>query len=273
MYRQEPQPIDSPHHSRHTTPDPAAYLLHIGIHSTAASPTLAYLKKLQRHHLLHVPFENLNIQYFRKIDLSIPFFYKKVIQEKRGGYCYELNGLFHWLLKKEGFRADLISARVFNSRETAGPEFDHLAIAVSLEEKKYLVEVGFGDFSARPLLIRAGVEQKDENGLFMLHEYDEHSFIVVKKQGRVWKHQYIFSMKPHELHEFQGMHHFHQTSPESLFTRKKICSIMTPKGRITLTNNRLIITDNGQKSQHTFHTENEFNKLLQKHFGFRMDED
>ena len=272
MYRQEPQPYDSRAHHHQPAPDVLSYLRHIGMKDRAGSPTLAYLKKLQRNHLLHVPFENLDIQYFRKIELSIPSIYKKVLLQKRGGYCYELNGLFHWLLIKEGFKSEMVSARVFNSKEVAGPEFDHLALVVTVAEKKYLVETGFGDFSARPLLIKAGAEQKDDNGLFMLHEYDDDSFIVVKKQGRVWKHQYIFSTRPREFHEFQGMHHFHQTSPESLFTQKKICSVMTRHGRITLTNNRLIVTDNGSRHQHTFHTENEFNKMLEKYFGFRMDD-
>lgn len=271
MYHSEQQAFNSKQYTDAMATDAGAYLALIGLKEHTEAPTLSYLRKLQRHHLLHIPFENLDIQYFRKIELSIPFLYKKIIEQKRGGYCYELNGLFHWLLTKLGFHAEMISSRVFNSREIAGPEFDHLALAVTIDEKKYLVEVGFGDFSARPLQIKAGIEQKDENGLFMLHEYDAQSFIVVKKQGRVWKHQYIFSTIPYEMKDFLGMHQFHQTSPDSPFTQRKICSIMTPHGRITLTNNRVIVTDNGHKSQHTFHTELEFNKMLEKYFGFRMD--
>lgn len=272
MFRQEPYPFEHKSHTGHSVLNVNEYLERIGIKTPASSPTLGYLRRLQRSHLLHIPFENLDIQYFRKIDLNLSALFKKIMHQKRGGYCYELNGLFFWLLRKEGFKVDMVSARVFNSKEIPGPDFDHLALVVTLGKKKYLVETGFGDFTARPLLIEAGIEQKDDNGLFMLHEYDQHSFIVVKKQGKVWKHQYIFSLKPYELNDFQGMHHFHQTSPNSLFTQKKICSIMTRTGRITLTNNRLIITDNGHKYQHSFHTENEFNRMLEKYFGFRMDE-
>ena len=271
MLRQEPGPYDTVFLSGKQKPDAVAYLMHIGIKNASPAPVLSYLKKLQRNHLLHVPFENLDIQYFRKIDLHTESFYKKVVVNRRGGYCYELNGLFCWLLKKEGFHVEMISARVFNAKGIPGPEFDHLALVVTIAEKKYLVDVGFGDFSARPLLIRSGVEQHDDNGIFMMTDLDPDHFAVLKKQGRIWTHQYIFSLKAYDLIDFQRMHQHHQTSPESLFTQRKICSILTKKGRITLTNKRVIITQNQQKTTHAIHSENEFNRALEKYFGFRMD--
>lgn len=270
MYRSESPLNEQFSTSVKPRPDIAVYLNFIGV-SKKNDPTLSYLRKLQRNHLLSVPFENLDIQYFKKIELSVESFFKKIICHKRGGYCYELNGLFYWLLKKEGFEVEMISARVFDSKGKIGPAFDHLALLVTLAGKKHLVDVGFGDFSARPLYIKTEVEQVDDNGVFMIREFEGADFIVLKKQGTVWKHQYIFSTQPHQLEEFQAMNHFHQTSPLSQFTQRKVCSIMTKNGRITLTNKRLIISEHGTKKQHSFHTENEFNKILETNFGFRMD--
>ncbi|MEP2058808.1 MAG: arylamine N-acetyltransferase [Maribacter litoralis] len=109
------------------------------------------LFKLQRKHLLNIPFENLDIHYNRKIKLSVPDIYQKIVKERRVGFCYELNGLFHSLLKQIGFDAKLISARVHIKDDDYSPEYDHLAIIVNLENKQFLVDVGFGKFSLEPL--------------------------------------------------------------------------------------------------------------------------
>lgn len=271
MFRQEHNPQELVHVTGKILMKADDYLAYIGITGKSPDPTLSYLKKLQVNHLMHIPFENLDIQYFRKIELNLELFYKKFLVSKRGGYCYELNGLFSWLLKKEGFQVHLISARVFNGKKIPGPEFDHLTLCVPVKNKAYLVDVGFGDFSSKPLLIQPDLEQKDQNGVFVIRQVENDSYCVEKRQGRSFHPQYIFSLKPYNLEDFQPMNHFHQTSSESLFTQKKICSVMTKSGRITLTNNRLIISDDGKKTQKTLASENEFNQTLEKYFGFRMD--
>ena len=88
------------------------YLRRIGIEEKEIEPTLENLKLLQRRHLLNVPFENLDIHWKRPILLDSDNFYEKVVNKKRGGFCYELNGLFNELLKEIGFQTKIISARV-----------------------------------------------------------------------------------------------------------------------------------------------------------------
>jgi len=122
-------------------------------------PTLPVLRKLQKQHLLHVAFENLDIHYGRKIILGIGNFFEKIILKGRGGFCYELNGLFYALLSELGFEVKMVSAT------------------------------------------------------------------------------------KRKLSDFEDMCEFHQTSPESHFTQNKLCSILTPDGRMTLTDPRLIIDD------------------------------
>lgn len=83
------------------------------------------LSALQEAHLLSVPFENLDIHRGKEIALDLPRLFQKVITMKRGGFCYELNGLFHWLLHELGFKVRMVSGRVYDrNRNDFGPEFD-----------------------------------------------------------------------------------------------------------------------------------------------------
>src|SRR5215471_13583888 len=97
------------------------------------------LTKLQQSHLLNVPFENLDIHLGRRIELSNS--YNKIVNHRRGGFCYELNGAFFQLLKLIGFDVKLISARVRNKEKSFGAEFDHMAIIAKTEDTKYLVDL------------------------------------------------------------------------------------------------------------------------------------
>lgn len=86
-------------------------------------PNEETLKELHRHHLLNVPFENLDIHLNREIQLNIPHLWEKIVEQKRGGICYELNGLFFYLLQQIGFKAQMVSARVFKENGRIGEEF------------------------------------------------------------------------------------------------------------------------------------------------------
>src|ERR1700712_4590237 len=92
-------------------------------------PTFEVLSSLQLAHLLTVPFENLDIQNKIKIDLNNLF--NKIVTRKRGGFCYELNGLFYELFQEIGFTIKMVSARVHSHKKDYSPEFDHMALVVS----------------------------------------------------------------------------------------------------------------------------------------------
>ncbi|TDI15991.1 MAG: arylamine N-acetyltransferase, partial [Acidobacteria bacterium] len=97
-----------------------AYLKRIGYRGSR-QPTAETLRQLHRAHLLAVPFENLDIPLGHPIVLSLPSFYDKIVRRRRGGFCYELNGLFGWLLEQLGFTVVMLSARVFEGAQP-GPE-------------------------------------------------------------------------------------------------------------------------------------------------------
>lgn len=247
------------------------YLYRIGAEKLDISANFETLKFLQKQHLLNIPFENLDIHWKNPIVLDEKKFYEKIVGKGRGGFCYELNGLFYKLLEEIGFKSKIISARVSNGKGDFGAEYDHLAILTEIENEEFLVDVGFGDFSAEPLKFVLDIEQKDANGTFLIRKFDDDYFEVVKKDGDNWKSEYIFKDLERDLAEFSEMCNFHQTSPESHFTRGKVCSLMTNEGRKTLTDKKFIETKNGQKTEFEVDSDKEFLEILEREFNIRRE--
>lgn len=229
------------------------------------SPTIEVLSALQQVHLLRVPFENLDIH--EKIPIDLDNTYEKIVVRNRGGFCYELNSLFYRLLRELGFRVKMISARVYSHEKGFGPEFDHLAIIATINDTRYMVDVGFGEFALHPLKIKLHTDLPDPRGVFRMEPH-ENSYLVVKKKGADgnFMPEYIFSEQERSMEEFFEMCRFHQASPESHFTRKRICSLATLDGRITLTENILKITAAGQVTEKQLDDETEIQKALGDYF-------
>lgn len=245
------------------------YLNRIGAEQISSVPNLENLKYLQRQHLLNIPFENLDIHWKKPIELNGESLYQKIVENKRGGFCYELNGLFFELLQKMSYECKRISARVSDGKGNFGQEFDHLAIITSIEGDDYLVDVGFGDFTAEPIKFVLNEEQTDENGTFLIRRFDENYFEIVKKSAESFISQYIFTLKKRDISEFEKMCLFHQTSPDSHFTHNKVCSLMLDGGRKTLTDKKFIKTKADQKKEVAINTSAEFKAILEKEFGIK----
>ncbi len=245
--------------------DVAAYLARIG-YSGPLDPTPSTLRELQRAHLFAVPFENLDIGRKCRIVVDQESSYRKIVDQHRGGFCYELNGAFAALLEALGFRVTLLSARVPRQDGSDSPEFDHLALRVDLD-RSWLTDVGFGDSFVEPLLLETGAEQVQQDGRVFRIVDSGDSLEVQKRDVTIWKREYLFSLQPRRVEDFAAMCHYHQTSPESPFTRKRVCSLATPDGRITLADGRLIITRNGTRQERVLESEEEWNLQLREHFG------
>lgn len=251
-----------------------AYLSRISIVPEANFvPSPDGLELLQTRHLENVPFENLDIHWKRPIILDTNRFYEKIVAHKRGGFCYELNGLFERLLRSMGFQTKLVSARPYSNENGFGPEFDHAAIIVSLGDTEYLVDVGFGDFAAGPLRIVIGGEQTDREGIFRISGAEDGALVVEKRTVDEWRPEYMFSLQARGLAEFREMCDFQQYSPESHFTKGKICSVLTTHGRKTLTDRNYIVTTNGNRVETPVPSETEFNEILASEFGIRRYEE
>ncbi|SEA60489.1 arylamine N-acetyltransferase family protein [Bizionia paragorgiae] len=232
------------------------------------TPTLAVLKQLQKQHLLHVPFENLDIHYNTPITLQIDRIYNKVVHNNRGGFCFELNGLFFELLTALQFNAKRISARVYD-KTGYGEEFDHFAIIVKIGTTDYLCDVGFGDFSFEPLLIEPNTLQNDVRGTFLIDNYDSHYLRVNKVENENSTPKYIFTTDSREFTDFQAMCNYHQTNPDSHFTQKRLISLPTTDGRRTITGDTLKITASGTTTETIIKNEKEFRQYLRDLFNFK----
>ena len=245
-----------------------AYLDRIN-YAGPTSPTVETLRGLHRCHMLTVPFENLDIGLGRKILCDEDAFIRKIVGQRRGGFCYEMNGAFAALLRELGFRVTLLSARVASEDGSSSPEFDHLTLRVDLDEP-WLADVGFGDCFVEPLHMRPGVEQLQGERRFRIVDDRGSMSVEMAEAAGMWTRQYSFGLTPRSLHEFAPRCEYHQTSPESTFMQKRVCTKARPDGRITLADKKLVVTRNGKKEERLLKSEAEWRALLNDHFGIRL---
>lgn len=248
------------------------YLQRIGYEGPIA-PVPAVLRALHRAHLLAVPFENLDIHLGRPIVLSVDRFFEKVVRDRRGGFCYELNGLFAALLRELGYSVAFLSARVVGPDGSISPPFDHLTLSVECpgNPQRWLCDVGFGEGFLQPLPLLAGTERAEENGRYRL-DADGEEYVLCRGQGSAepLTAAYRFTTDPHELAAFTDMCEYQQTSPESHFTQQRVCSLATPDGRVTLTGTRLIVTRRGERSEVPIEDGAAYRAALAEWFGIRV---
>ncbi|MEU6227782.1 arylamine N-acetyltransferase [Streptomyces sp. NPDC047042] len=276
----------------------AAYLRRLGV-ERPVSPTLDTLRELQLRHLVSVPFENLSIHLGEEIVLAEDRLFDKVVGARRGGFCYELNGLFGALLTALGFDVTLLAARVYGDEGRLGIPYDHLALrvgTVDAEGGDWLVDVGFGAHSHRPLAFGQRGEQEDPGGTFLIVEAGPDSagvrgggvdrgsgmdsgtdsgagagagdLDVVRDGSR----RYRLELRPRVLGDFVAGAWWHSTSPESHFTRSLVCSRVTEDGgRITLSGRSLTVTaPGGEKEVRELGADSEVLSVYRERFGVEL---
>lgn len=251
--------------------DKQRYLQHIGFAGIPQADLLT-LQQLHRCHMLSVPFENLSIIYRQGIHLEEPALFNKIVERNRGGFCYELNRLFAALLKDIGFNVQFISGEIRARDGSFGAPFDHMALKVELDQP-YLVDVGFGDSFLTPLKITTTEQQPQTSGTFHLEQEGE-VYYLERRNGDNRSHAktlYRFTLQAREPSEFDGMCHYHSTSQQSHFTQRLVCSRPTENGRVTLSENKLIITEDHQRHESTLHSEDERRAALMRYFGIDLE--
>jgi N-hydroxyarylamine O-acetyltransferase len=248
--------------------DTAAYLARIG-YAGPVDPTAETLRVLHLAHLYTVPFENLDISLGRHITCDEGRFIHKIVNLHRGGFCYELNGAFAALLWALGFRVTLLSARVSREDGSASPEFDHMALRVDLDEP-WLADVGFGDSFLEPLRLIPELEQEQYGQRFRIASGRDVMILQRQLGDKPWKPQFQFTQTPRLLCDFEARCQFQQTSPDSHFTRQRVCTLPTREGRITLSDLKLIRTTVQGREERMLLDEDEWRAVLQQHFGVRL---
>jgi N-hydroxyarylamine O-acetyltransferase len=249
--------------------DIQAYLQRIN-YTGPTAPGAETLSLLQVAHLQTVPFENLSIHSGEPIVLDDQALFEKIVRRRRGGFCYELNGLFAALLRTLGFEVAMLSARAANAEGTFGPEFDHMTLLVTLAER-WLVDVGFGDSFLEPLRLDEEGEQIQGKHAYRIVREREDLVLMQRSGDDEWTQQYRFTLKPHQYSDYAEMCRYHQTSLQSHFTRARICSRATPEGRISLSEWRFITTTtDGKREERILTGEQEYATILRDHFGVVM---
>ncbi|MFE5142921.1 arylamine N-acetyltransferase [Streptomyces fagopyri] len=261
-----------------------AYLRRIGAQHPAW-PTSGVLRELHLRHLKTVPFENLSIHLGEEIVLEEKRLLDKVVGARRGGFCYELNGLFGGLLGALGFDVTLLSARTYGEEGRLGIPYDHLALRVrTVDGGDWLADVGFGTHSHYPLAFGERSEQADPGGTFRVVEAGPDAAGVRGVGGRreaedldVIRNaepQYRLEVRPRVLGDFVAGAWWHSTSPMSHFGRSTVCSRVTEDGgRITLSGRSLTVTaPDGTKEVTEVATDEEVLAIYRERFGIELDQ-
>jgi N-hydroxyarylamine O-acetyltransferase len=259
-----------------TTIDQIAYLDRIGYAGTPA-PDAETLRGLVQAHLYAVPFENLDIVPLgRPIDLAPDALFDKIVRRRRGGFCYEVNGLFARLLRQLGYDVTLLTAQWSAEGGGLSPIFDHMVLLVQCpgDAVHWLVDVAAGRSSTtRPLRLELDVHQflPELDGTFRFAEFDDYLRLETLSPEGEWTHVYSFTLIPREFSDFYDCCAYHQINPDSHFTQAALCSMATPDGRVTVSKNQLITTINGVREERALRDEAEFRQLLVTLFGIDLD--
>lgn len=229
-------------------------------------PDADTLRELHRRHLETVPFENLSIHLGEPIVLTEDALVDKVVRRGRGGFCYELNGLFAALLTALGYDVTLLAASVFMDGGTLSPAFDHLALLVELDER-YLVDVGFGAHATYPLRLDWPEAQEDPAGSFLVVDAPGGDVDVLMNGTP----QYRAELRARRLTDFARPCWWHANSPESHFHNVARCSRRTDTGRVSIVGDRLLETVDGERTERTLATDTELLGAYAKWFGIRTE--
>jgi N-hydroxyarylamine O-acetyltransferase len=252
--------------------DIAAYLKRIQ-YAEPIKPDAQTLVGLQHAHMLNVPFENLDIHLKRPIHLEETALWDKIVIRKRGGFCYELNGLFARLLQEIGFNVTYLNARVYNREGKLGIDFDHLALFVVVPggSEGWLADVGFGDSFNEPLRFEERSEQVQGLRAYRLEQTRDGYVTWQRNYDGSWERQYSFDLRPHRFpEEYESACLYHQTSPQSSFTRGSIISRAIPNGRVSLEDGRLILTENGRRMERSIESREEYIALLKQQYDITI---
>lgn len=230
---------------------------------------MKFLQQLQANHMYYVPFENLDVMRQVPIYLNLETIYEKIVTHKRGGYCYEVNGLFQWLLNEVGFDTYLVGATVMRPTGEFAKKNTHVGIIVTLDQP-YLVDVGFGNSQLQPLTLD-GQMFTDVSGTYKVKQLDDITYDLIRQHEGAWQTLYRFQLKEMSLIDFHEGVVYNQVSKNSSFTHTDLITKPTEMGRITLRDYTLTITHHGEKTEKKL-TTSEKEDTLRETFGIHLNE-
>lgn len=231
-------------------------------------PSVELLGALQLAHLIHVPFENLHVFHARGVRTDLDWSYPKIVEQQRGGWCFEVNGCCGALLRAIGFDLDYISCQVWNEPGEWGPQLDHLGLVVRLDGERWFVDVGFGDNCLVPLPLVGG----EYSGLPRRAriEIDADAFVLSELMpDEGWVKQLRGSFRPAALAEFTPRSEYLKSAPDLSWSTKPFATraLDGDGSRITLRRDLLRVRAGSGVFVDSPVAEAEWSDLLAEHFG------
>lgn len=223
------------------------------------------LISLHKKHVYQIPFENLDVYYKKGFNLDLENVYQKVVNDRRGGFCYELNLLFNWLLTEIGFSSRIIACRIIDEDGTVGPEFDHMSVHVQ-SHKRFLIDVGYGDLFVTPIAIETGV-QFDGRNYFRIDKLNQGDYLLsMSSDGNNFSKRYTFNLDEVRAEDFESICLDKQTNPDSYFVKNLICTRPTDTGRLTIFNDKLVEKCHDVKTEKAIQSDEQLKAYLKENF-------
>lgn len=202
-------------------------------------PSADCLRELHLAHALHVPFENIDVLLRRPIKLDLESLYKKLVEDRRGGYCFEQNTLFAAVLEEIGFRVTRLAARVRLGASGVGSR-SHMLLRVEADGELWLADVGFGGEALLvPIPWRPGEIAEQFEWRFRLLTEGSNFLLQMLRPGG-WLDLYAFNLEEQYPVDYVVANHYTSTYPESFFLKRLMVHLPGPSERLTLVNRRLI---------------------------------
>jgi len=249
-------------------PDTAAYLKRIGL-DHEPERDLDGLITLVRAHQQNIPFENYELcEEGGEIDIGIEHVFEKVVLRGRGGYCFELNGLFCALLDTLGFEVFPVLARIFGPFDHPAPL--HRGTVITIEGKKYFADVGFGGpMPAGAILLADGAVTEAPNGTYRFDALPKHQWLLSRIEDGKWVRMLSFPGHPADLTDFVTPNYYCSNCPTSYFRSVRIANLYTPDGFISLRDGELkIVSADGEQTRSI--SGNEEFDVLREYFSINL---
>jgi arylamine N-acetyltransferase len=248
-------------------PEVAAYLSRIG-YNEPMDLSADTLSKLQECHLHTVPYENFDILNGIPLSLEIPDLFDKVVVRCRGGYCFELNELFAWLLRELGFKVTDYFARFWRDEPNTPPKRRHHVLQVEAEGKLYLCDVGVGGIVPQgPIEMTENLVQKQGDECYKLEKDSYFGWILCEEKQGQWSWIFSFTEEPQLSKDFIMASYWCEHAPDSIFTKSAMAAVRTAAGRNSLSGSEFrIFTEEGVQV-FTPETKEEYAKALETYFG------
>lgn len=230
------------------------------------------LKQLHLGHVMHIPFENLDVFAGKNISLELDDLFDKLVRRHRGGYCFEMNGLFAAVLTAMGFPVTRHLARVYHGGfDNSGKT--HMVLLVEADGQKWVCDVGFGGNSlAAPLLLIEGLEQEHLGRIHRVMADPDYGYRVEFKTDSGFEPIYAFTLEACCPADYLIANHFTSTYPESFFRQAQMCALVTATGKITYFDGHLKIADGEALTETTITDAAAIKDALKSYFGVELAE-